>query len=285
MFEKFSVIDLIKTRSASVCTFAGNVVKFNVQTAQELRFPEYIQFLIEPKSKQFAIRACKEDAPNAVRFSKPEGEQKAQIKISNATVVDMVRKLMDWNAEDNWNVPGIYFAEFLGYRKGADGFPEVVPEEAIVVHRIYTRFMEGLTPGAIAKELTADGIPTPSRKQRWQTSTVESILQNEKYKGAALLQKCFTVDFLTKKRKVNEGEVPQYYVKHSHEPIITPEEFDKVQRKEYFFLAHCLRGLQFLFRLKSLELHIKIPQGHLAMQRQIQGRAQMRNAASGRGNH
>ena len=55
------------------------------------------------------------------------------------------------------------------------------------------------------------------------------VHQNEKYKGAALLQKCFTVDFLTKKRKVNEGEVPQYYVEHSHEPIITPEEFDKVQ--------------------------------------------------------
>ena len=55
MFEKFSVIDLIKTRSASVCTFAGNIVKFNVQTAQELHFPEYIQFLIEPKSKQFAM--------------------------------------------------------------------------------------------------------------------------------------------------------------------------------------------------------------------------------------
>lgn len=53
MFEKFSVIDLIKTRSASVCTFAGNIVKFNVQTAQELHFPEYIQFLIEPKSKQY----------------------------------------------------------------------------------------------------------------------------------------------------------------------------------------------------------------------------------------
>lgn len=129
-------------------------------------------------------------------------------------------------ADGKVNLP---YKQFLGYRKGADGFPEVVPEEAIVVHRIYTRFMEGLTPGAIAKELTADGIPTPSRKQRWQTSTVESILQNEKYKGAALLQKCFTVDFLTKKRKVNEGEVPQYYVEHSHEPIITPEEFDKVQ--------------------------------------------------------
>ena len=127
------------------------------------------------------------------------------------------------------NQPVWFYKQFLGYRKGADGFPEVVPEEAAIVRRIYTRFIAGLTPGAIAKELTADGIPTASRKQRWQTSTVESILQNEKYKGAALLQKCFTVDFLTKKQKVNEGEVPQYYVEHSHEPIITPEEFDKVQ--------------------------------------------------------
>ena len=89
-------------------------------------------------------------------------------------------------ADGKVNLP---YKQFLGYRKGADGFPEVVPEEA----------------------------------------AMESILQNEKYKGAALLQKCFTVDFLTKKRKVNEGEVPQYYVEHSHEPIITPEEFDKVQ--------------------------------------------------------
>ena len=129
-------------------------------------------------------------------------------------------------ADGKVNLP---YKQFLGYRKGADGFPEVVPEEAVIVRRIYTRFMEGLTPGTIAKELTADAIPTPSGKQRWQTSTVESIIQNEKYKGAALLQKCFTVDFLSKKKKINEGEVPQYYVEHSHEPIITPEEFDKVQ--------------------------------------------------------
>ena len=121
------------------------------------------------------------------------------------------------------------YKQFLGYRKGTDGLPEVVPEEAIIVRRIYSRFMEGLTPGNIARELTDDGIPTPAGKQQWRASTVESILKNEKYKGAALLQKCFTVDFLTKKKKANEGEVPQYYVEHSHEPIITPEEFDKVQ--------------------------------------------------------
>ena len=121
------------------------------------------------------------------------------------------------------------YKQFLGYRKGTDGLPEVVPEEAIIVRRIYSRFMEGLTPGNIARELTSDGILTPAGKQQWRASTVESILKNEKYKGAALLQKCFTVDFLAKKKKVTEGEVPQYYVEHSHEPIITPEEFDKVQ--------------------------------------------------------
>ena len=142
-------------------------------------------------------------------------------------------------ADGKVNLP---YKQFLGYRKGADGLPEIVPEEAAIVRRIYARFMEGLTPHTIAKEMTADGIPTPSGKQCWQTSTVESILQNEKYKGAALLQKCFTVDFLTKKQKVNEGEVPQYYVEHSHEPIIVPEEFDKVQAE---FVRRKQFGLQY----------------------------------------
>ena len=56
-----------------------------------------------------------------------------------------------------------------------------------------------------------------------------SILTNEKYKGDALLQKTFTVDFLEKKLKVNEGEVPQYYVEKSHPAIIEPDEWDQVQ--------------------------------------------------------
>ena len=90
-------------------------------------------------------------------------------------------------------------------------------------------FIEGKTTNAIAKHLTQQGIPTPAGKETWMRQTVESILQNEKYKGAALLQKKFTVDFLQKKMKVNEGEVPQYYVEHSHEAIIPPEEWEKVQ--------------------------------------------------------
>jgi hypothetical protein len=89
--------------------------------------------------------------------------------------------------------------------------------------------MEGKTPSAIAKYLALNGIKSPAGKIKWQVATVRSILQNEKYKGDAILQKQFTVDFLTKKRKQNEGEVPQYYVKNSHESIIDPNEFDSVQ--------------------------------------------------------
>lgn len=111
ILEKFTVVDLIKTRSASIATISGKVLKFNKQTAAELRFAPYVQILINVKGKQFAIRACKEGAPNSVPFSKPEGEQRYQIKISAASVVDMIRKMADWSDEDSWNVPGIYFAD------------------------------------------------------------------------------------------------------------------------------------------------------------------------------
>ena len=121
------------------------------------------------------------------------------------------------------------YKQFLGYRKGADGTPEIVPEEAEIILRIYSDFISSKSASAIAKELTREGIPTPAKKTVWHKRTVESILTNEKYKGAALLQKRYTVDFLQKKMKVNEGEVPQYYVEDSHPAIIEPEEWDRVQ--------------------------------------------------------
>lgn len=138
----------------------------------------------------------------------------------------------------------IPYGQFLGYRKGADGLPEIVPKEAEIIRSIYRMFIEGKSTNVIAKCLTEEGIPTPSGKEVWMRQTVESILRNEKYKGAALLQKKFTVDFLQKKMKINEGEVPQYYVEHSHEAIISPEEWEKVQmelsrRKNSGRRTHC----------------------------------------------
>lgn len=104
-------------------------------------------------------------------------------------------------------------------------------EQAAIVRRIYSLFLQGKTPHGIAKILTGDGIPTPSSKKNWSPTVIKSILTNEKYKGDALLQKSYTVDFLTKKTKTNEGEIPQYYVENNHEAIIDPETFEMVQRE------------------------------------------------------
>ena len=84
-------------------------------------------------------------------------------------------------------------------------------------------------PHFIARELTKRKIKTPGGKDVWNQSTIRRMLSNEKYKGDALLQKEFTVDFLQKKMKKNEGEVPQYYVEGNHEAIISPAAFDLVQ--------------------------------------------------------
>lgn len=121
------------------------------------------------------------------------------------------------------------YSRFLGYEKGPDGTIVVVPEQAKTVRLIYKLFLDGMTMHTIAGELTKRGIKTPGGKDKWNQSTVRSILTNEKYKGDALLQKSYTVDFLTKKTKTNEGEVPQYYVENTHEAIIDPQIFELVQ--------------------------------------------------------
>lgn len=101
--------------------------------------------------------------------------------------------------------------------------------------------------GGIAKGLTADGIETPGHKKVWQASTVLNILKNEKYYGAAILQKEITVSYLTKEKRPNTGELPMYYIEKDHEPIVSPETFQMVQeemrrlkgsRKQYAMRVH-----------------------------------------------
>ena len=121
------------------------------------------------------------------------------------------------------------YSGVLGLDKGPDGQIVVNKEEAVTVKLIFKLFLEGMTPCSIAKELTQRGIESPSGKDKWNQGTVRRMLSNEKYKGDALLQKEFTVDYLQKKMKKNEGEVPQYYVEGNHEAIISSEVFDMVQ--------------------------------------------------------
>jgi len=122
------------------------------------------------------------------------------------------------------------YSRFVGLDKDKETGKIVVnPEQADTVRLIFHLFLEGMTPHSIAAELTSRGIKTPAGKDVWNQQTVRRMLSNEKYKGDALLQKEFTVNFLEKKMKKNEGEVPQYYVEGNHEAIISPAVFDMVQ--------------------------------------------------------
>lgn len=124
------------------------------------------------------------------------------------------------------------YSRFLGLDKDKETGKIVVnPEQAETVKLIFRLFLEGKTPHAIATYLTEQGIKTPGAKDVWNQQTVRRMLSNEKYKGDALLQKEFTVDYLQKKLKKNEGEVPQYYVEGNHEAIISPAVFDLVQEE------------------------------------------------------
>ena len=127
----------------------------------------------------------------------------------------------------------VFFAykSFLGYRRGADGKPEIDPEQANTVRRIYDRFLAGDSLQQIANGLTADGIPTPMGRTVWQASVVQSILSNEKYKGDALLGKTYVEDCISKKVRVNAGERPQYYVENNHPAIIDAATFARVQEE------------------------------------------------------
>lgn len=121
------------------------------------------------------------------------------------------------------------YSAFLGYDLGTDGKLVINEAQAAVARRIYGLFLQGYSFCAIADRLTSEGILTVTGKTVWRDHTIKSILTNEKYRGDAILQKTYTVDFLNKKIKKNDGLVPQYYIKENHEPIIPPEIFDTVQ--------------------------------------------------------
>ncbi|WP_207753339.1 recombinase family protein [Intestinimonas butyriciproducens] len=124
-----------------------------------------------------------------------------------------------------------HYRSMLGYQRGMDGKPEIVPEEAEVVRRIYRRYLEGCSEGQIQKELTQAGIATAKGVKAWSHQVVHSILTNEKYAGDALLQKTFTTDCISKTVKKNTGELPQYYIKDNHPAIIPRDIYQRVQEE------------------------------------------------------
>ena len=143
--------------------------------------------------------------------------------------------------------------KFLGYDKDKNGNLVINKKQAEIVRRIYREFLDGKGANLIAKDLERDRVPNWHGKAKWYESSIRGILTNEKYKGDALLQKTYTVDFLNKKRADNTGQVPQYYVEDSHPAIIDKEMWEAAQlemkRRKAYVQQH---GIQ-MFECASLK--------------------------------
>ncbi len=125
-----------------------------------------------------------------------------------------------------------HYDRTLGYRKGADGGPEIDPEEAQTVRLIYSLYLEGHSLGDIQRELIAKEIPTAVGIQGWSRQVIQNILTNEKYIGDGLRQKTYTTGSIGNKKSVkNQGEMAMYYVENNHPAIIPREIFLRVKEE------------------------------------------------------
>ena len=123
----------------------------------------------------------------------------------------------------------IQYKYLYGYRKGDDGKPEIIPDQAEVVRKIYDLFLSGTPVRGIQEYLNANSVPNINGESKWARSAIDSILTNEKYCGDVLLQKTYIDDCINKKVKKNTGQLPMYLVQNHHEGIISRETFDAAQ--------------------------------------------------------
>lgn len=208
-------IDLIITKSIS--RFARNTV----DTLNTVRMLKSIGVGIIFEKEGFDTRKATDEFLLTI-FS---GLAQAESESISANI----KRGKEWSAKAG-NV-SIAYGSFLGYRKGPDGRPEIVPEEAAVVEKIYKLFLAGESFQQIALALQEQGIRTARGCETWSFTSIRSILRSEKYKGDALLQKTYIEDCISKRVRKNNGELPQYYIENSHPAIIDRKTWDRVQEE------------------------------------------------------
>lgn len=146
---------------------------------------------------------------------------------------ESISKNITWSYRKNFEdgKPIFMYKRLLGYQKGEDGEPEIVPQEAEIVERIFAMYLSGMTVDVISRQLQSEHIVIPTKKFSFGKNMVMNILKNEKYCGDCILQKTVTVDCISKTRKKNEGEAPMYIVENSHPAIISREMFNRAQEE------------------------------------------------------
>lgn len=208
-------IDMVITKSIS--RFARNTI-------------DCLKYVRQLKEKNIAIIFEKEN----INTLEASGEllltimaslaQQESASLSQNVKLGLQFRYQDGKVQVNHN-------HFLGYTKDEEGNLIIDEEEAKIVRRIFREYLEGASFRDIANGLERDKIKTGGKRYKWHLSTIQGILQNEKYMGDALLQKTITTDFIEKTRIKNDGSVPQYYVKDSQEAIIPRDIFTQVQEE------------------------------------------------------
>lgn len=217
-------IDIILTKSIS--RFARNTVDL-LETVRDL------------KAKGIEVRFEKEN------ISSMSGDGELMLSILASFAQEESRSISEnirWATKKRFEqgIPNGKFRIF-GYRWDEDQLV-IEPSEAAIVKRIFQNFLDGKSRLETEKEFAAEGITT-ANGCRWVDSNIKVVLTNITYTGNLLLQKEFIEDPITKRRKKNRGEMPQYFVENTHEPIIDMETFQYVQdeiarRKELGALAN-----------------------------------------------
>ena len=206
-------IDLILTKSIS--RFARNTVDF-LKVIRDLK-ERQIRIIFEKEN----IDTMNNTGELLITILSSQAQEESR-NLSENTRWGIVRKFEKGIVQINHN-------KFMGYTKDENGELIIVPEEAKLVKRIFSLYLKGNSAYRIAKILENDGILTVTGNKNWHGATINKMLKCEKYIGDALLQKTYTIDFLTHKRVKNIGQVPQYYIKNNHQPIISRSDFKKVQ--------------------------------------------------------
>ncbi len=146
---------------------------------------------------------------------------------------ESISKNVSWGIRQSFKNGNVLmqYVRLLGYRKGRNDKPEIVPEEAEIVKEIYRLYLDGMSLNMIVDRLNEKGLTTKGSNSPYRKEVVQRILTNEKYTGDALLQKTYVTDCITKKTRKNNGELPMYLVKNHHEPIISHADFNRVQEE------------------------------------------------------
>lgn len=146
---------------------------------------------------------------------------------------ESISKNVTWGIEKSYQEGKVKYVmdRTLGYRMGEDGKPYIIEEEAEIVRRVYSLFLDGLSLKRVAAVMQAEGAKRRSGSSKWDRNNVYAILKNEKYAGDAILQKTYTVDCINHVRVKNNGEKNKYIVHDCHPAIIDRDTYNRTQQE------------------------------------------------------